>query len=47
MDKKKQKVQKQEEELPEISLDSCESFDPSGDQTLSDEDSSEEEYDVD
>lgn len=47
MPKKKTDPPKKEEDLPEISLDSCESFDPSGDQTIKDDESIDEDYDVD
>ena len=49
MDKKPKKKQEQEtgpNNLPIIDLESCETFDPSGNQTLSDEESTEEEFDL-
>ena len=53
MDTKKAKKPKQqaeqqtvdEDNLPEIDASSCEQFDPSGNQYLTDDDSLEEEYD--
>ena len=46
--KKQDKKKKQEEDLPVITLESCESFDPSAEKRESEEDSScEPDFDID
>jgi hypothetical protein len=43
--KPKPQIESNEDNLPEIDASSCEQFDPSGNQYLTDDDTIEEEYD--